>query len=242
MTKLHALIISSFLAAFSTVFSVTAEARDAHQPGTVVELYTSQGCSSCPPADALMGKLVQNPDVLGLSFSVTYWDYIGWPDTFGDIKNDERQTRYREKLDTRYVYTPQMIIAGQDHFVGSNQHELEENLIRFKDHAGRVKLKWRFTDTHLEVDLPQVDQGAVIWQMDLDRENEVQIRRGENRGKSVSYHNVVRKIQMLERWDGSKQILKLDLGMLAAAGRDGCAVILQKDGFGPIIAALVINL
>ena len=90
-----------------------------------------------------MGKLVKRSDVLGLSFSVTYWDYIGWPDTFGHPLNDARQTKYRDMMDARYVYTPQMVVAGQQHFVGSNENQLEDNLHTFKGHAKALKLNWR---------------------------------------------------------------------------------------------------
>jgi len=238
MNKISLVILSVILAGTASF----AQARDARQPDTVVELFTSQGCSSCPPADAIMGKLVQNPDVLGLTLSVTYWDYIGWPDTFADPENDARQTQYRDQLNARYVYTPQMVIAGQNHFVGSNKHQLEENLHRFKGHAKSLELNWRFSGNHIIIDLPAHTGGGAIWQLDLDDKNDVKIRRGENRGKSVSYHNVVRKIQLLKQWDGDKQTLKLDLAELAALGREKCALLIQQGSFGPILAALVIDI
>jgi len=231
-----------FLALLFTGTSFLVQAREARQVETVVELFTSQGCSSCPPADALMGKLVQNPDILGLSFSVTYWDYIGWPDTFGSAVNDDRQVQYRDKLGARYVYTPQMIIAGQVHFVGSNEDQLQTNLDQYKGHARSIQLKWRFTGPYIEIDLPEKAVNATVWQLDMDARKEVEIRRGENRGLSAVYHNVVRKITSLGSWDGTPKTLKLDLDALMAEGRDTCAILIQKDGFGPIIGALVIDL
>ncbi len=209
---------------------------------TVVELYTSQGCSSCPPADAQMAKLIKNPAVLGLSFPVTYWDYIGWKDTLASPINDARQVQYKDHLNTSYVYTPQMVIAGQDHFVGSSNTRLLDNLELFKGHAQRIPLKWQFTDTGIEINLPAGPTNAVIWQMDIDQMKEVAIGRGENTGRTITYHNVVRKIEKLEEWDGTPKSLNLSLENLISEGRDSCALLIQQDGYGPIIAALLIKL
>ena len=229
-------------ALLSSLIAGTALAGEAHQPQTVVELYTSQGCSSCPPADKLMGKLTKNPDILGLSFAVTYWDYIGWKDTFGSPDNDIRQTRYRDQFSGRYVYTPQMVVAGRDHFVGSNAHELESNLHKFKGHARQIPLKWRFEGEKLIISLPDHGTPATIWQVDIDHEKKVQIGRGENTGKSVTYHNVVRKTRQITDWDGKAKTISLDLTTLMQEGRDGCAILVQERGFGPIVAALQIGL
>lgn len=220
----------------------TAHAKSARQPSTVVELFTSQGCSSCPPADSIMGKLVKDPDVLGLSYAVTYWDYIGWKDVFGSPQNDARQVNYRDRLHARYVYTPQMIIAGSDHFVGSNASKLEDSLRDYKDHAKNIDLIWRFTGEKLEIDLPATNQNAIIWQVDIDYAKEVKIRRGENTGKTIVYHNVVRNTQEIASWDGQATTLSLDLSLLMQAGRDGCAILIQENGYGPILGALIIDL
>ncbi|WP_169544120.1 DUF1223 domain-containing protein [Sneathiella aquimaris] len=230
------------VALFFTLSMTSASALDVRQPKTVIELYTSQGCSSCPPADKLMGEIVQKPDVLGLSFAVTYWDYIGWKDTFANSENDARQTRYRDQFGARYVYTPQMVVAGADHFVGSNAHELEQNLLAFKGHAEQIKLTWRIDGNRLFINLPDHLNGATIWQVDIDHKQEVQIGRGENTGKSITYHNIARRTQPLENWDGQHKTIELDLAALMNEGRDGCAILIQERGFGPIIAALEIDL
>ncbi len=225
-----------------SLLSGAAFAGDIRQPKTVVELYTSQGCSSCPPADKLMGKITRNPEVLGLSFAVTYWDYIGWKDVFGSAENDARQVKYRDQFNARYVYTPQMIVAGSNHFVGSNAHELESNLHKFKGHAEQIPLAWKLEDGKLHITLPDHDTTATIWQVDIDHEKQVKIGRGENSGKSVTYHNIVRKTRHIKDWNGKEQTVTLDLETLMQEGRDGCAILIQERGFGPIIAALEISL
>lgn len=224
------------------VSASTALARDARQVDTVVELYTSQGCSSCPPADKLMESLIQSPDVLGLSLPVTYWDYIGWKDTLASGLNDARQANYKDPLNSRYVYTPQMIVGGEAHFVGSSSAQLEAKLALFKGHAQKIKLSWRFIEGGIEVTLPQSNMKATLWQLDVDFAQEVAIGRGENSGRTITYHNVVRNIESLGRWDGTAKTLKLALGPMMAEGRDGCAVLVQQGEFGPILAALIIDL
>ncbi|WP_206378115.1 DUF1223 domain-containing protein [Sneathiella limimaris] len=212
---------------------------------TVVELYTSQGCSSCPPADALMGDIVNTANktnVLGLSFAVTYWDYIGWKDTFGSPQNDLRQTQYKERLRTSYVYTPQMIVGGKDHFVGSSSDQLSHNLAVYKGHARQLPLKWKLQDDVLEIALPSWQTPSIIWQTDLNHAEKVSIGRGENTGRKITYHNVVRKLDSLANWDGKPKTLKLSLKSLREKGRDSCAILVQENGYGSIVAALFIQL
>lgn len=224
------------------IYTSNTHAESVRQANTVVELFTSQGCSSCPPADKIMGDLIKEPGVLGLSFAVTYWDYIGWKDTFGSAKNDERQTQYRDKLNARYVYTPQMIIAGADHFVGSNLGQLKDNLQRYDGHAKKIPLSWSLNQNKLTIELPKSETNAVIWQIDIDHNQPVVIGRGENNGRTITYHNIVRKSQIITSWEGQKKSITLNLEDLKHEGRDGCAILVQEQGFGPIVAALIIDL
>lgn len=189
-----------------------------------------------------MGNIIKDPSVLGLSYAVTYWDYIGWRDTFGSAKNDQRQASYRDQMNARYVYTPQMVIAGQDHFVGSNEGQLQDNLEEYKGHAKHIPLTWRFEDNMLKVSLPKSKAKAVIWQVDIDHSQPVRIGRGENTGKFVTYHNVVRNTRNIAQWDGRKQEISLNLDDLKHEGRDGCAILVQQGGYGAILAALIIDL
>ncbi|MZR29483.1 DUF1223 domain-containing protein [Sneathiella litorea] len=219
-----------------------ALAESAHQPSTVVELYTSQGCSSCPPADKLLGDLVKDDTILGLSFAVTYWDYIGWKDIFGNPDNDDRQAAYRGRFNSRYVYTPQMVVGGEAHAVGSDRSTVEALLKKHADHAKSLPLVWAFENDRLDVTLPSRSGNATIWLVDIDGEKDVDIRKGENTGKIITYHNVVRKIRSLGSWTGDTKTVSLNLAEMRAEGRDGCALIVQQGDYGPILAALEVRL
>lgn len=225
-----------------TTIASAVFAQSAHQPSTVVELYTSQGCSSCPPADKLLSELIKDDSVLGLSFAVTYWDYIGWKDTFGSPDNDDRQVEYRGRFNSRYVYTPQMVIGGEAHAVGSDPSAVNSLIQKHADHAKSLPLEWAFDGDRLNVVLPAGSGNATIWLVDIDRSNDVDIRRGENSGRIITYHNVVRKIRTLGEWAGDAKTIILDLAEMRAEGRDGCALIIQQDGYGPILAALEVML
>lgn len=218
-----------------------AVAESAHQKGVVVELFTSQGCSSCPPADKFLGELVRNSDVLGLSFSVTYWDYIGWKDVFASEANDARQDAYREQLRSRYVYTPQMVIGGVEHAVGSDRSSVEALIRKHAATMQRLPLRWSFEGGQLNITLPASKADATLWLFDLDHEKNIDIRRGENKGKVVTYHNIVRNIRSLGHWDGNEKTIRLDLADIRAQGREGCALVVQEQGYGPILAALEVS-
>ena len=234
-------LFSALVAAFTIAGAGNAVSESAHQPKTVVELYTSQGCSSCPPADEFLGELVRNSDVLGLSFAVTYWDYIGWKDIFASEANDARQNAYRERLRSRYVYTPQMVIGGAKNVVGSDRSAAETLIRKLALHSKRLPLEWSFNGDQLNIILPTGSGEATLWLFDLDREEDVDIRRGENKGKIITYHNIVRKIRSIGQWDGAAKTIRLDLADIRAQGREGCALVVQQDGYGPIIAALEVS-
>ncbi len=235
-------LAATLLAAPLMLASVNAQAQSAYQPSSVVELYTSQGCSSCPPADKLLGELVEDKEVLGLTFSVTYWDYIGWKDTFGNKDHDVRQAKYKREFGSRYVYTPQMVVGGENHKVGSDRSGVKSLIASFAGHAQELPLTWSFNNDSLQVTLPEGEGEATIWLVDIDKKGEVAIGRGENSGETITYHNVVRKIRSIGEWDGSSQTVNLDLAEMREMGRDGCALIIQKAGHGPIIAALNVEL
>ncbi|MAZ03159.1 MAG: DUF1223 domain-containing protein, partial [Sneathiella sp.] len=142
------------VALFGMTISVSSvSAESAHQPTTVVELFTSQGCSSCPPADKLLGELIEDENILGLSFSVTYWDYIGWKDIFGSVDNDARQVGYRGEFNSRYVYTPQLVVDGVDHMVGSDRSGVTALIKKQAGTAKPLPLQWSFKGDELVVTL-----------------------------------------------------------------------------------------
>ncbi len=230
----------------------TAAQGDAPAPApVVVELFTSQGCSSCPPADALLGELAGRPDVIALSLHVDYWDHIGWPDPFASPRHTARQRAYAQNFRLRYVYTPQMVIDGQHDVVGSRRIPLERALseaavapkpasvtVRRNGPGGAtLKLAPR-------PDLAGADalDGATVWMVAFDGAHETDVASGENAGRRLTHHNVVRQWEKLADWDGEPMELALDLGDLARAGRDGCAILVQRGDSGPILGAAMITL
>lgn len=214
----------------------------------VVELFTSQGCSSCPPADAYMNDLSQRENVLALSLPVDYWDYLGWKDTLASPAHTNRQRAYQKALGTRNVYTPQMVINGQAHAVGSNRSLVEEAIakqrtsdttppsIHFNKQGDILELKVSASA------MPHDQKHATLWLVRYNKETPVTIERGENRGKTIAYVNVVREMMPIGMWNGTAVTIDMPMDSLMAQGYDGCAAILQADGQGPILAAAELNL
>ena len=232
------------LTAVTLLGPLPAHAQKAGIKPVVVELYTSQGCSSCPPADALLTELARRPGVVALSLHVDYWDYIGWRDPYGSPMNTERQRRYADTLGLPYVYTPQMIIDGQANVVGSNRDEvldlIERALARGKPLAIEI-----LTDGGGKVVIPAGHApatGATVWLAVYDREHATPIKRGENAGRTIRNSNVVRMFERLGTWTGERLEVPLDLAGAAARGRFGCAVIVQQGRTGPILAAVAMTL
>lgn len=205
---------------------------------TVVELYTSQGCSSCPPADALLGELANQPNILALSFHVDYWDYIGWKDPYALKSGTKRQRTYAEQLALRYVYTPQIIVGGSLEVVGSNRKEVRNCLkaVNTKiDQAPQIQVKKLNATT---VQLPQtgLTKPLEIWHVHYTPYTQNNVLRGENRGKKLSHHNSVRAFEKVGVWRGNATTLKLSDKKYEAA-----AILLQEQKSGPIRAALVLD-
>jgi hypothetical protein len=213
-----------------------------HTPGlaadtapVVVELFTSQGCSSCPPADRLLGELAARDDVLPLSFHVTYWDRLGWPDMFGLEDSTQRQESYAEWLGLDRPYTPQMVIGGRIELVGSARRRVLEAIELLRTH-GAPRPVLTVAGDRLSVGAGEMDDAA-IWLIGFDDHHDVAIERGENRGKTLRYHQVVREVTSLGRWHGETLELALPLVRLAAEGRAGAAILVQRSSDGVILAA-----
>jgi hypothetical protein len=235
VTSLAAGAILAAAALFCPIAAPAAEPAP-----VVVELFTSQGCNSCPPADALLGDLSRRADVLPLSFHVTYWDRLGWPDTFGLKASTERQRDYARALGLSGVYTPQMVIGGRLDVVGSSAPRVLR-AIDLLESQGDPGPEVVVEDG--KVRLGGGDQGpATIWLIAFDDAHDVAIARGENGGRTLRYHNVVRAIERLGTWDGSPLTLPLPLERLAGEGRDGVAVLVQRKADGAILAATHIKL
>lgn len=202
---------------------------------TVVELYTSQGCSSCPPADAYLGKLAARPDVLALSFHVDYWDYIGWKDPFADPRYTARQRAFSVKFAQRYVYTPQMVVHGSYQVVGSDPAVIEGAIEKARKMPS-VTVTLTEKDGGYEVDLPssEAHKDINVIAVFFDDKHETKVDRGENSGRNIANYNVVRDFQEVLRWNGEAR--KVAFKNPHAKGNN-CAVILQSALTGKIIGA-----
>ncbi|MGF1628918.1 MAG: DUF1223 domain-containing protein [Kiloniellaceae bacterium] len=218
------------------------------EPGSnrlvVVELFTSQGCSSCPPADALLDELAKQSGVLALSFHVDYWDYIGWKDPFASAQHTERQRDYAAKLGLRYVYTPQIVVDGRHDAVGSNRREVTRAIQQATETAPVVVVTLDAAEggrALLSAGQPPSGE-ATVWLITFDDGHDTPVARGENRGRDLHNTNVVRELHALGTWSGKAKTFPLDFQSARAKGRGGCAVIVQQGRGGPVLGAALFDL
>jgi hypothetical protein len=205
----------------------------------VVELFTSQGCSSCPPADRLLGELKDEPGVIALSLHVDYWDYIGWQDPYGKARHTDRQQAYKRRLGLDYVYTPQIVVDGRWQAVGSRRGEVRERIDRARAAAPAVRP--RVEDGRAVIPAAQVDGSARVWLVTFDARHSTDVADGENAGDRLVNHNVVRGWRDLGAYTGQRREIRLDTAQARTAGRSGCAVIVQREGTGEILGAAMMR-
>jgi hypothetical protein len=235
VTPLAAVLLCAAASFFCPAPSFAAEPAP-----VVVELFTSQGCNSCPPADAVLGELARRDDVLPLSFHVTYWDRLGWPDSLGLEASTRRQEAYADSLGRRSLYTPQMVVGGRLDVVGSQRRRVLEAIELLQRHPEPGPA---IAIANGKLILPAGDDGAcTLWLIGFDRAHDVAIERGENRGRRLRYHNVVRTIERLGRWTGAASAFELPLARHAAEGRGGLAIVVQRDEDRAILTAARIDL
>lgn len=232
------------VAAGCSVFSDQASAEPS-EARAVVELFTSQGCSSCPPADRLLKTYVERDDVIALSFPVDYWDYLGWPDTFASPMNTERQRTYARRRGDGAVYTPQMVVNGIAHLVGSKQGDIDAAIQSYVDaRGGGLDVPLQLTSNGADL---VVKAGAarreiatdsmMFWIFAVQRSGTVEIHRGENSGKTITYFNVVRGFTPVGSWDGSPTVLRVAKSSVAKPHADQYLVVLQRSSTGEICGA-----
>jgi hypothetical protein len=213
----------------------------------VLELFTSQGCSSCPRADKLLGELANDERVIALSLAVDYWDYLGWRDTLALHAHTIRQKGYATARGDRHVYTPQAVINGATETIGSDRYAIDR-LVDKIDSSRKLTVPVALTRNGANVDIEVGGGGgppASIWVVPVTKRAPVSIERGENRGKTITYHNVVRGWTRIGDWNGAKVQLSLAIAELAQAGADMAAVIVQSgtvDAPGPIRGGALIAL
>ncbi len=219
------------------VAALPAAAQQTSTQGVLVELFTSQGCSSCPPADAVLESLAQQDGVIALALHVDYWDYIGWSDTFAQEKFTKRQRRYAADVNDNMIYTPQMIVAGGARVKGHDAGEAGAEIA-----AARALVDLRLTRSGDEVVISATPLAALSgdFVVDLVRyraQSTVRIERGENEGREIAYHNIVTQWENLGQWSGQGA-----LNMRARAVGDApVVVIIQRKGPADVVASAVLK-
>lgn len=231
--RILATALSLWLGAFVPVAS-WAEAVS--KPLVVLELYTSQGCSSCPPADDYFATLAADPRVLALALHVDYWDYMGWADSFAQPAFTARQEAYAKAGGKRMIYTPQVVVGGTDAVVGTNSEAITALIAAHLAQARPVLLTLDRQGDRLIIRAGATGamaQAAVVQLVRYTDTSTVAIERGENAGKTITYRNIVTSWEEIGRWDGAAP-----LAMEATVtGSDAVVVIVQHIGPGAILAA-----
>jgi hypothetical protein len=225
-------------AALICVWPIALTAACAGEPRAVIELFTSQGCSSCPPADKLLGELAQDSSLLTMSLAVDYWDYLGWKDTLALHGHATRQRAYAEARGDREVYTPQVVVNGIMHVLGSDKAAIEKAIERTRATAAPLTLPVTMTvaDGKVTVAVSAAKDehpGGEVWLCPITSATPVAIGRGENHGRTLTYHNVVRRWVKLGDWNGKAASFSMPLADLPNADYslhdiDRLAVIVQS--------------
>jgi hypothetical protein len=215
--------------------SLAAPAARANAEGVrnVLELFTSQGCSSCPPADRVLGQLARDPSVLALSFPVDYWDYIGWKDTLAAPNYTARQKAYASATGKGQVYTPQMIVNGLTDAVGSDLGAIEQAERTTAKRGGVLSVPLSVVEEggKIKVSVGAANAGAPkaggVYLLAFASSRTVTVQRGENAGSTLTYANVVRAMSKIGDWNGAPVNLEADLAQAHMNGADSYAVIVQ---------------
>ncbi len=228
--------ILAFAAAALTAASLSFPTVTTAQTTTVIELYTSQGCSSCPPADKLLHELAKRDDVIALALHVDYWDYIGWKDEFADPRYTARQKGYARVAGARSVYTPQMVIGGKDHVIGTRPSEVAAHLTRHFQMTPPIEIETSRQGNSARVTASPVGRlpsSVVIHVVTYRPKSNVSIKRGENAGRTLEYTNVVTSWTVAREWNGNGE-----LSLSVRLPNDHPAVVLfQRPDHGEILAA-----
>lgn len=228
--------MSRFILLFGAALLFAPLSARAENP-VVVELYTSQGCSSCPPADRLLAELATHDYVIALALHVDYWDYLGWADIFADPAFSNRQRLYARAWGKRTVYTPQMVVQGVNYMVGSRSDEILRQIMQAEERKTKVSLSAQNNGRGIRIELAPVGGWGGEADIQLVRYSpgeSVTIERGENAGKTIEYVNIVESWENLGRWDGKGPTVMTVPDVQAGE----YVVIIQAPGPGEIYAAV----
>ena len=222
-------LIAPAIVATAALLSVPASAG----PRAVIELFTSQGCSSCPAADKLAGELARDPSLVVMSLPVDYWDYLGWKDTLALPGHTKRQKAYSKARGDRDVYTPQVVVNGVAHVLGSDKNAIEQAIAATRKQDGMLALPVSLTVSgdQVSVTVPAAQSANAqgeVWLCPITKNAEVAIGRGENSGNTITYHNVVRRWIKLGDWTGTARTFTLPKSDITGAGGDAVAVVVQS--------------
>jgi hypothetical protein len=230
---LESKMLSLRLASMLALAGLAAAARPAAaEPRAVIELFTSQGCSSCPAADKLLGDLSRDPSLVTMSLPVDYWDYLGWKDTLALNGHTSRERAYAKARGDREVYTPQVVVNGMMHALGSDKAAIERAILQTRQHSAALSLPVNvsITGNTVNVDVPAAKDAhaaAEVWLCPLAGSVSVPVGRGENHGRTLTYTNVVRRWVKLGDWTGKAQSYTVPLKDLQGGDIDRLAVMVQ---------------
>jgi hypothetical protein len=237
-------LVTLVAAAIAFALPSASAAEFGKRPKGVIELFTSQGCNSCPPADEYLAELALEGDVVALSYHVDYWDYLGWRDTLANAENTGRQHEYNRAFGNRSVYTPQAVINGRQQVNGAKRHKVDSAVDRMEG-----------TNEGLIVDVSVTYNGNTMvietgaaegWTGDahvvlvyLDPATEVKIERGKNTGRTFTYRNAVSGFHSAGKWHGKATRLELPMSEVSRKGAGGCAVLVQAMQPGGLPGAVL---
>jgi hypothetical protein len=224
---MHVLRKLGALALFAAV-TLSAPAPALAGGKSVIELFTSQGCNSCPPADKLLGTLAKEPNLIPLTLAVDYWDYLGWKDTLALHSHTKRQRSYAKVRGDMNVYTPQAIVNGAKYAVGSDARGINAALRNHPSNEPEIPLAVKRDGENISVDVGAGNGKATVWMLSVASRVEVKIAKGENEGATVTYFNVVRAWRNLGAWSGSPIRTSIAVSELTNNGADSVVVFVQN--------------
>ncbi|TWG61032.1 hypothetical protein L611_000500000550 [Aminobacter sp. J15] len=243
-------VLTLVAATLGFALSSASAAEPVKRPKGVVELFTSQGCNSCPPADEYLSQLALEGDVVALSYHVDYWDYLGWRDTLANADNTQRQQQYNRAFGTRSVYTPQAIVNGRQEVNGAKRDKVDGAINRMAgtNEGMIVDVSVSYSGDSLVIETGEAENwkgDAHVVLVYFDRATQVKIERGKNTGRSFTYLNSVNGFHSAGKWHGKATRLELPMSEISRKAAGGCAVLLQsmKEGGlpGPVIGAAIVQ-
>ncbi len=235
------IVIATLAAVAGPVATAAGETK------TVLELFTSQGCSSCPPADRLLGELAKDNRLVVLSLPVDYWDYLGWRDTLALHLHSMRQRAYSDARGDRQIYTPQVVINGVAQTIGSDRREIARAITAAEvNRVAPIPVSLKRNGDTIEIEIgPGSGMKAPVFLLAVATETAVAIDRGENRGRTITYVNSVRSWRRLGEWDGKLMRATVPVSEIQAIGADAVAILVQAGSVeepGPMRGAAFLSL